>query len=53
LVKKNEDVYNENIDFLKELIHIFTNLEIGNGEFIGETDSKRHNNKYNIDNRES
>jgi len=29
-VKKNENVYSENIDFLKEVIYIFTNLEIGN-----------------------
>jgi len=33
LGKKNIDIYEENVDFLREVINIFTDLKIGNGGF--------------------
>jgi len=33
LGEKNRNIYNANIDFLNEIINIFTQLQIGNGQF--------------------
>jgi len=33
LGKKDANIYRENIDFLNEVINIFTKLRIGNGGF--------------------
>lgn len=33
LGEKNRNIYNANIDFLHEIINIFTQLKIGNGQF--------------------